>query len=358
MFQSRVKLKSTQDRTRQCPLQVDTFPEYCEELAPQAVTNETKEEETEGGIDAWEAWAHYETSKEEDDDEEHGGDGEDAKEEDDDEEHGGDGEAPDAAAGGGDATDADAAAADPTHADAAAADPADEHADGADPTHADAAAADPADEHADGADPTHADAAAADPADEHADGAGPADAHAGAHTAPWRWNNRRWKHGKGNGKGQKGKQKGKQKGNQKGNHGKGNHGKGNQKGGKGRGGRGRNQSGTGKGAGGDHGGASSSTLALMSSWIVFQVAQHTHVNLKRVAVVIVPSVCTHWLSYISGSGHGAVAHAPKPWWAYRGEKRSSKAHPVGQEDQWGGRYVEGGYEIGGQVYPLLGSSYL
>ena len=319
MFQSRVKLKSTQDRTRQCPLQVDTFPEYCEELAPQDVTNETKEEETESGIDAWEAWAHYEDAKEEDDD--------------DDDEHGGDGEAPDAATGGGDATDADAAAADLT----------------------DAAAADPADEHADGA----------DPADEHADGAGPADAHAGAHTAPWRWNGpvRRWKHGKGNGKGQKGKQKGKQKGNQKGNHGKGNHGKGNQKGrgGKGRGGRGRNQKGTGKGAshaGGDHGGASSSTLALMSSCIVFQVAQPTHVNLKRVAIVIVPSVCAHWLSYISGSGHGAVAHAPKPWWAYRGEKRSSKAHPIGQEDQWGGRYVEGGYEIGGQVYPLLGSSYL
>ena len=95
----------------------------------------------------------------------------------------------------------------------------------------------------------------------------------------------------------------------------------------------------------------------------FQVAQPKHVNLKRVAIVIVPSFCARWLSYISGSGHGAVTHALKPWWAYRGEKRSSKAHPIGQEDRWGGRYVEGGYEIGGyeiggQVYPLLGSSYL
>ena len=314
--------------------------------ATEPLANETtKEEEPECSIEEWEQWAT--------------GGHEDAKEEVDDEHWGDWRDAPEPASGAAPATHADAAAAEPGDADAAAADPGDANAAGADRADAPTAGADPADAHTAGADPAGAGGgvvlveAAPDGHRAHGD---PGPRPSPSHTWPWRQNEERWRgpirgwknRGKGNGKGQKNNsQKGNnQKGNQKG------------RGGKGRGGRGRNQSGTGKGAGGDHGGASSSTLALMSSWIVFQVAQHTHVNLKRVAIVIVPSVCAHWLSYISGSGHGAVAHAPKPWWAYRGEKRSSKAHPVGQEDQWGGRYVEGGYEIGGQVYPLLGSSYL
>lgn len=49
--------------------------------------------------------------------------------------------------------------------------------------------------------------------------------------------------------------------------------------------------------------------------------------------------------------------APKPYWAYRGQKQSEKAQGssmVGQVDQWGGRYVEGGYTIDGQFFPLPG----
>ena len=59
----------------------------------------------------------------------------------------------------------------------------------------------------------------------------------------------------------------------------------------------------------------------------------------------------------SSNGKGGKA-APKPFWAYRGQKQSEKAgnssHPVGKVDQWGGRYVPGGYEIDGQFFPLPG----
>lgn len=50
--------------------------------------------------------------------------------------------------------------------------------------------------------------------------------------------------------------------------------------------------------------------------------------------------------------------APKPWWAHTGEKRSSKAHPVGKQDAWGGRYVEGGYEVDGQFFPFFVSIWI
>ena len=56
------------------------------------------------------------------------------------------------------------------------------------------------------------------------------------------------------------------------------------------------------------------------------------------------------------SGKGGKV-APKPYWAYRGQKQSEKAQGssmVGQVDQWGGRYVEGGYTIDGQFFPLPG----
>ena len=62
----------------------------------------------------------------------------------------------------------------------------------------------------------------------------------------------------------------------------------------------------------------------------------------------------------SSTGRGAARVAPKPYWAYRGQKRSDKAemanpsHPVGKADGWGGKYVEGGYEIDGQFFPLPG----
>lgn len=56
-------------------------------------------------------------------------------------------------------------------------------------------------------------------------------------------------------------------------------------------------------------------------------------------------------TYLGGGSKGRSA--PKPWWAYRGDKQSSKAHPVGEQDRWGGRYVEGGYEIDGQFFPWL-----
>ena len=68
-------------------------------------------------------------------------------------------------------------------------------------------------------------------------------------------------------------------------------------------------------------------------------------------------------SNLGSDGRGAAQrYAPKPWWAYRGQKQSEKAagaanaaHPIGKTDAWGGKYVEGGYEIDGQFFPLLGS---
>ena len=250
MFQSRAKLKSTQDRTRQCPLQVDTFPEYCElplqttdAWGKEACANhETKDEPEAGSIEAWEAWARDgEPDKAKEEEQDEAGDGGD------DDWQGWPDDWADDAAG---AADGAAAAADAPTADAHTADA---------PT-ADAPA--PA-----------AEAVAAEVADDHA--ANPPDGPAGPtssarDTWPWRqkpaWKGpiRGWKkHGKGKGKGQKGKnQKGK---NQKGNNQKGNNQKGTTGRGKGRGGRGRNQKGTGKGAShGESGGASSSTLALMS----------------------------------------------------------------------------------------------
>ena len=71
-----------------------------------------------------------------------------------------------------------------------------------------------------------------------------------------------------------------------------------------------------------------------------------------------------FLSISGSSGKGAGKAAPKPYWAYRGAKQSEKAgksqtdwssHPVGHEDGWGGRYVEGGYKLGDQFFPLPGS---
>lgn len=59
----------------------------------------------------------------------------------------------------------------------------------------------------------------------------------------------------------------------------------------------------------------------------------------------------------SSNGRGAT---PKPYWAYRGQKRSDKAemanssHPFGRVNGWGGKYVEGGYEIDGHFLPLPG----
>ena len=58
-----------------------------------------------------------------------------------------------------------------------------------------------------------------------------------------------------------------------------------------------------------------------------------------------------------GKGKGKGKTAPKPWWAYRGEKQSEKAagsSMVGKVDQWGGKYVDGGYTIDGQFFPLPG----
>jgi len=33
---------------------------------------------------------------------------------------------------------------------------------------------------------------------------------------------------------------------------------------------------------------------------------------------------------------------------------ANPSHPVGKADGWGGKYVEGGYEIDGQFFPLPG----
>ena len=72
--------------------------------------------------------------------------------------------------------------------------------------------------------------------------------------------------------------------------------------------------------------------------------------------------CDVSLSSILGStGKGAAQNAPKPWWAYKGAKQSEKAgmqaHPVGEPDGWGGKYVSGGYEIDGQLFPLPGADW-
>ena len=50
-------------------------------------------------------------------------------------------------------------------------------------------------------------------------------------------------------------------------------------------------------------------------------------------------------------GHPTSAHQILA--TYRGSKQSNKTHPIGEKDRWGGHYVEGGYEIDGQFFPLL-----
>ena len=317
---------------------MDTFPEYADaaeepqEAAPRwgtaewaAMAKEEEEEQEEGNIAAWEAWARDEPQydvipvEETDAADGHAADWRGAD----------DTPAPGEGAANGPPADAPAPDGD------GGAGPAGDGTGGAEPG-GDSAA----DGGADAGDGTHV--------------GGPAPDNG---RFPWRRQPKgRWK-GRGKGWKKPGKGKGKQKGKDQ----KGNHGGGKAKGGKGRGGngkrmRGRNEKGKGAGrdADGHHGGAASSTLASMSFNEMFYVAKPNHVNSKGWYSSV--SLCP-LAFHISGSASGP-AHAPKPWWAYRGEKRSSKAHPVGPEDQWGGKYVEGGYEIGEQFYPLLGSSYL